>query len=129
MKKGAVEWIILTTTLLLIIFDIYVAFDNVDGNTISEIIAVASISYPALPLVWGALTSHFLFTRDWRKYIESKKLYYIRSNRNLILLALIPVILFLTIMNIDFGAPTWIYLAIGMGIGYELWPQFNHQTI
>ena len=56
---------------VLIGWDIYVAANEVDGDTISEISLATAYSHPSLGLAWGILAGHLAWPREqplfWRK--------------------------------------------------------------
>ena len=116
--------VILSITLLLIIFDIIVATDAIERNTISQIFAAYANIYPIIPIAWGTLTGHFLFNRSFASY--RKRPYY--NKRYIILSAIGVALVALTIFSLLPQISASIYFCIGCIIGFELWPQFKENV-
>lgn len=70
MKKTEYTTLILITmvTSVLIAWDIYVASNDVDGDTISEIFHLTAMKYALLPMAWGVLGGHFFAPKRKRVY-------------------------------------------------------------
>lgn len=118
--------ILLTVTLLLITLDIFLAFDVIDNNTISELMAIGGEKYPVIPISWGILIAHFFFLRDWKKYANNSWWYkHVRDKRYAWLAFFWAAVSFASIFEMMFPLDMSIYFVIGTIIGYELWPQFK----
>lgn len=122
-SKKAVTTIMIVLTLAIIGFDVLVATDIIDDNTISEIMAESAQAFPLIPIAWGALMSHFFFLRSWGRYMS-----YFRSlhdDRYFYLTIFGILVLLATMLGTMPAWPTFVYYLIGMIAGYELFPQFK----
>jgi hypothetical protein len=61
MSKVLVTIICIAVTCALIAWDIFLAADKIDGNTISAIITNAAKNHPMIPFVLGVLIGHWLW--------------------------------------------------------------------
>lgn len=59
MKSKTVKLIILITTILILLFDIWLFFDGVEQNTISQIMYSWSQDLLIVPFLWGFLMGHW----------------------------------------------------------------------
>ena len=125
-KKTQTGLAMLAIVAIIIAFDIFVAIDKFDNNTISAVFAKLSIHYAFLPVAWGALTAHFLAHRTKKQYRKYSILKDPNSNKRYFYLAgTCGLILVLSLFG---GMPSinpFIYFIFGAGIGYEFWPQFK----
>lgn len=55
-------------TCILIFWDIIVAVNDVDGDTISEIFHFTAMKYSLLPMAWGVLGGHFFAPKKEKVY-------------------------------------------------------------
>ena len=61
MNKRVVGIVVVAVTVVLSIWDIFLAADGADGNTISEVIREVSGSYPVVPFGFGFLMGHWFW--------------------------------------------------------------------
>lgn len=118
------KWILFTQKFILVIIgiiifvDLYLAFNEIEGDTISEVIKEwAYRHFFVLSWVWGVLAGHLFLTSD--KYLFSQPVS-------------ILVLLGLTLALLLFGLLTrgvmsvqlqLVLLILGTVAGYLLWPQ------
>lgn len=65
MTKRITIAVLIIVTILLIVWDVYVATNSVRGDTISEVFLWAS-SHPVLPFAFGVLAGHLC----WPQYLK-----------------------------------------------------------
>lgn len=53
------ELIIIVVTVLILLWDLYLYRDKIEGNTISQVIIKYSYKYPMIPFVVGVLIGHW----------------------------------------------------------------------
>lgn len=56
------EWIIILVTAFVVITDVYLALNDREGDTYSEIFNVWAYQFAVLPAFWGVLSGHWFFT-------------------------------------------------------------------
>lgn len=61
MSKIIVTAVCIGCILAIILWDIYLAADKIDGNTISAIITEAAKKHPMIPFVLGVIIGHWLW--------------------------------------------------------------------
>lgn len=83
--------------------------NDIDGDTLSEIVADAGDATPALPFALAALVGHFV---SRRKAEQPTK------NRIFMGLGLLPLAGIVHLV----GVPVWVAAIVGLGSGYWLWP-------
>ncbi len=71
-RTGKATVVVIAAALALLIgWDIYVAVNDVSGDTISEIVLSTGYSHPSLPLALGIVAGHLVWPRErplfWRK--------------------------------------------------------------
>jgi hypothetical protein len=107
------------STLGLIGYDIWVAQEPTDGDTISEVVNILSGEHPIIPYAWGALTAHLFSRKDWKSQaVKGNSRYVALGSSGIIVL----VAGFFGILP-DVGAAPWL-MAGGLA-GWTLWPQFD----
>lgn len=57
-------WIILVIVVALGLYDIYLAYDKVKGNTLSEIAYHMAIQHPLLPVMVGIVIGHIFWPQE-----------------------------------------------------------------
>lgn len=107
------------TTVGLIGFDVWVAQEPTDNDTISEVVNVLSNEHPIVPFAWGVLTAHLFSRKDWKtQTVSGVKRYAIlgASGVTVLLGDLFGVLP-------DVGVAPW--LMAGGLLGWVFWPQFR----
>jgi uncharacterized membrane protein len=61
MNKNHVEIIIISATLLILLWDLWLYRDQYPGNTISEIVIRRTKEQPVIPLLCGLLMGHWFW--------------------------------------------------------------------
>lgn len=55
----SIELTIIIITILILMFDLWLYNDGVEGNTISQVVIKYSYKYPMIPFVLGVLLGHW----------------------------------------------------------------------
>ena len=99
----------------LILWDIIVATNRTDGDTISEIVLAVSYSWYTLPLALGVVCGHLIWPAKKKLLRSSEATLWVLifvGTVALMLDALLAVSVF----------PLWPFL-VGVGVGRVVWPQ------
>lgn len=112
MSKKITALIMVIATALLIGWDIYVASNDVKGDTISEIIMVLGYNWRILPLSFGVLMGHFFWNVEKRRYGKIKA----------IALGVIGAFVVLADIYIIYPIHPLIVMLLGIPLGRFLWP-------
>jgi len=112
MKAENVLRILAALAVGIIGFDIYLAYDGVDGNTISELASGLRV----LPVLLGILVSHLISKRSWATYRNRPQ--FLLKNRYYLLGAAVVGL-------VPLDVSPYLLLGFGLLLGYELWPQFK----
>lgn len=110
--------ILLLTTAILIIWDIYAAIAGERGATISEVVYSTSVNWLALAFCSGGLMGHFFVPR---KQMPSPAIYW-SCFAGLLSIAGLLFLLPSLANTLFFSTPT-VALFAGIGLGAALWPQ------
>jgi len=102
-------------------YDIFVAVEPTDDDTISEVIKFASKEFPLIPFAWGILTAHLFSRRKWDTY-EFKDM---GNARYITLGAVAAGVLGASFLPQLGGVSQWVFMAAGGLAGFLLWPQFR----
>lgn len=103
----------------LIGYDVWVAVEPTQGDTISEVVNILGDQWPIIPFAWGALTAHLFSRKKWKdQHITGSSRYAYLGLSGVVVLAeswlgFTP----------DTGAAPW--LMAGALIGWIFWPQFD----
>jgi hypothetical protein len=62
--RTATVWILIAITIVLIVWDIWVAVEPTDGDTISEVVLGWARRTPALPFAVGFLCGHLFWPQS-----------------------------------------------------------------
>lgn len=108
-------WIVLWALLL---WDVYLALDGIDGNTWSEVAREASRVHPFVPWILGASIGHLFHHRDDLPPIIEPS----AASTIMFLLTLGILVLGLTGLELLGWQITAIAL-LGLVVGYGLWPK------
>lgn len=108
-------WIVLWTLLL---WDVYLALDCVEGNTWSEVAREASRAHPFVPWILGASIGHLFHHRDDLPPIVDSN----AAATIMVVLTLGIFILGLTGLELS-GWQITATALVGLVVGYRLWPR------
>ena len=120
MNKWIVLAICLSIGLGFIIWDIFLATDQVGENTISEIIKYTSYFAPSLAVLLGYLFGHLFMNRP------IKAIPYFKFKTSMIILGVLILIAFIISMFIIIQP--WIYFIISFPLGGIFWTQRRENT-
>lgn len=105
-------------TLALIIYDIWVAVEPTRGDTISEVLGLLAVKYPAISYAWGVLTGHLFLHRSWASYPFKTH----RRYAGIAFASVVPI----AANMIGFPAQhISVWLLFGALAAYMFWPQFR----
>lgn len=65
--RSATKLVIVVTIALLIAWDIFVAAEPQDGDTISELVLGFALKHPVIPFAFGVLMGHFFWPQEKSK--------------------------------------------------------------
>lgn len=117
--KTLTKLVLAATTVGLIGYDVFVAVEPTQDDTISEVINLLAADHPILPFAWGVLTGHLFLRKDWNhELLKSNARYGVLAGSGI----LVTIASFLSIIP-DVGAGPW--LLAGTAIGWLFWPQYK----
>ncbi len=103
---------------VMVVWDVFLALDAVDGNTWSEVMRAASVGNPVLPWLFGILIGHLYHHRDDLAPIFDSD----AAESVLMLLTLLLIVAGFVFNGLDGWQVTVMALA-GIAAGYLLWPK------
>ena len=115
-RTGKITVAVIAAVLAVLIgWDIYVAVNDVGGDTISEIVLNTSYSHPSIPLALGIIVGHLVWPRErplfWRKPWTA------------LLAGAVAVVLFVLESWFSWRIVPLAPLLPGILLGHWLWPQ------
>lgn len=117
--KAWTKLILVVTTLGLIGYDIWVAQEPTEDDTISEVMNLIGNNWPIIPFAWGVLTAHLFTRKNWKDQRTTSPLRYVYLGASGVVVLAGSWLGFLP----DVGMVPW--LLAGSLAGWALWPQFS----
>jgi len=117
---------ILAVLVGLVIWDVFLSVDQVEGNTISSVLKMLG-NCPTVPLFFGIIAGHVFWpTRGLRPAYQNA------WNYGILIVILVASYLwynfsFGPVMNFLSENPLAVFAAIGMPLGHFLWPQYTKE--
>ncbi|MDX1643437.1 MAG: hypothetical protein R3244_03660 [Thermoanaerobaculia bacterium] len=108
-----------------LVWDVYVAYNEVQGDTISELVRDLSHSWYFVPWIFGVCCGHFFWNRPAEE-LKTKQ-----ERRKVFFQQLVPISLLVLardLLNLKVDLPTFGYANLGLFVGgfaagAKLWPQ------
>lgn len=116
--KLKTKLLIALSTLGIIGYDIWVAVEPTDDDTISEILRGLSYDWGIVPFLWGILTGHLFIKKSWTGYKFKSWWRYIYLSASAIGVGAVS---YFDLFSIH---PT-VWLGLGAIAGWMFWPQFE----
>ena len=110
-------WVVLW---MLILWDVYLSLDRLEGNTWSEVLRAASGRNPFLPWFFGAFLTHLFHHRDDLRPLVDRD----AAQTLMVVFSLI----FLALWGVGVELEGWLLSAVaffGMVAGYLFWPKLR----
>lgn len=110
------RWVLIAIIVLavvLIVVDIYLARDEIDGNTWSELVRLAAIASPVVPWLAGLVMGHWFHPGEERDPI-------IEAPGNAVVLVVVSFLILALGFFVDL--PPWIPFLVGAPVGAYVWP-------
>lgn len=117
---------ILALLIGIVVWDVFLARDGVDGNTISSVLKMLA-NCPTIPLFFGIIAGHAFWPKRGLRPAQQSTTGYV-----ILIVAVIASYLW---YNFSFGPvmsflsnnPIAVFAAVGMPMGHLFWPQYTKE--
>jgi hypothetical protein len=114
-----------SSALILLVWDVIVAYNDVQGDTISELVRDLSHAWYVLPYVFGIVTGHFFWNRPASEMLPKAQ------HLNVFFAVVVgssALVLLRDLVNIAHPMPAFAYanltlVTVGFFVGAKFWPQ------
>jgi len=123
--RKATGVLLASAALTLLFWDVFVAYNDVAGDTISEIVRDLSHAWWSLPFVFGVITGHFFWNRPKDEMLprdEHIKVFFTR------VVGLSSLVIGRDLLNLAHPLPAFpyanlVFVIAGFFVGARWWPQ------
>ena len=117
---------ILAILIGILIWDVFLATDEVDGNTISSVLKMLG-TCPTVPLFFGLVAGHAFWPTRGLRPAQQSTIGYTVMIVTLIASYLWYNFAFESVMSFLCDNPIAVFAVIGMPMGHFLWPQYTKE--
>lgn len=96
-------------------WDIFVAINHTEGDTVSELLLGYARVYKIIPLSFGVLAGHLFWPASGSRFYRAARIAGLAS--------IGVACLALDLLHVVPAVPTIVPMLIGLGLGHFLWPQ------